>query len=269
MDTLLTISSVLLYVASASLLTWRLVTGTPASGSNAKITPLLVGLLALVFHALALYGTINTPRGLDLGFFNMLSLMTWVIASVVVTTAFSRPVENLGIVLLPLAAAGLTLQWLFPSPQNHITHTSLGLDIHILLSLASYSLLAVAAVQAVLLAVQDHHLRNRKPGGFIRALPPLETMENLLFRMIGIGYVLLSLSLVSGVHFFENIFAHDKIHKSILSIVAWVVFAILLWGRWRSGWRGRVAIRWTLTGFGFLMLAYFGSKLVQELILHR
>jgi len=178
-------------------------------------------------------------------------------------------VENLGIAVLPLAAAGLALQWLLPSPVNHLTHASIGLDIHILLSIASYSLLAVAAVQAILLAVQDHHLRNRKPAGFIRALPPLETMENLLFRLIGVGYILLSLSLVSGVHFLDNIFAQHIVHKTVLSIVAWIVFTTLLWGRWRSGWRGRVAIRWTLLGFAILMLAYFGSKLVQELILHR
>lgn len=269
MDTLITLSSVLLYVLSAALLAWRLAAGTSVSGRLSRNIPLSLGLLALLLHAFALYGTINAPEGLHLGFFNMLSLTTWFIAAVVIASSFGRPLENLGIAVLPLAATGLTLQWLFPSPHNHVTHTSIGLDIHILLSIASYSLLAVAAVQAVLLAVQDHHLRNRKPGGFIRALPPLETMENLLFRMIGIGYVLLSLSLISGVHFFENIFAHDKIHKTILSIAAWLVFAVLLWGRWRSGWRGRVAIRWTLTGFAFLMLAYFGSKLVQELILQR
>lgn len=269
MNTLITLISVLLYTSSAALLVWRLVGGDSVAGSLPRKLPLALGLVALLLHLLALFGTINTPPGLNLGFFNMLSLTTWLIALVVILSAFGRPLENLGIAVLPLAAIGLILQWLFPSPQSHITHTSFGLDIHILLSISSYSLLAVAAVQAVLLAVQDYHLRNRKPGGFIRALPPLETMENLLFSIIAIGYVLLSLSLVSGVHFFENIFAHDKIHKTVLSIAAWIVFAVLLWGRWRSGWRGRVAIRWTLTGFAILMLAYFGSKLVQELILHR
>ncbi|HEY0719735.1 MAG TPA: cytochrome c biogenesis protein CcsA [Gammaproteobacteria bacterium] len=225
--------------------------------------------MALLLHAVALYGAVYTPKGLDLGFFNVLSLTTWFIAMLVIVSANRSPVVNLGIVVLPLAAFGVALQWLFPSQGGHITHTSTGLDIHILLSIISYSLLAVAAVQAILLAVQDHHLRNRRPGGFIRALPPLETMEKLLFRMIGIGYVLLSLSLVSGVHFLEDIFAQHKVHKTTLSIVAWAVFAVLLWGRWRSGWRGRVAIRWTLAGFAILMLAYFGSKLVQELILQR
>lgn len=268
METLITLTPILLYVISATILAWRLLAVPPAN-THTPWLPLALGALALLLHAVALYGAVYTPKGLDLGFFNVLSLTTWFIAMLVIVSANRSPVVNLGIVVLPLAAFGVALQWLFPSQGGHITHTSTGLDIHILLSIISYSLLAVAAVQAILLAVQDHHLRNRRPGGFIRALPPLETMEKLLFRMIGIGYVLLSLSLVSGVHFLEDIFAQHKVHKTTLSIVAWAVFAVLLWGRWRSGWRGRVAIRWTLAGFAILMLAYFGSKLVQELILQR
>lgn len=269
METYLTLASILLYVIPAAILARRLVAVPRTSMDISRQLPLALGAVALLLHAVALYGALYTPQGLNLGFFNVLSLTTWFIAMLVIVSAYGRPVENLGIFVLPLAALGVALQWLFPSPDSHITHTGTGLDIHILLSIASYSLLAIAAAQSVLLAVQDHHLRNRRPGGFIRALPPLETMENLLFRMIGVGYVLLSLSLISGVHFLEDIFAQHKVHKTLLSIAAWVVFAVLLWGRWRSGWRGRVAIRWTLTGFAMLMLAYFGSKLVQELILQR
>jgi ABC-type uncharacterized transport system permease subunit len=90
-----------------------------------------------------------------------------------------------------------------------------------------------------------------------------------MFQMIRIGFVLLSLALFTGVLFLEDIFAQHLVHKTVLSIVAWLVFATLLWGRWRFGWRGQVAIRWTVGGFVFLMLAYFGSKLVLELILNR
>ena len=121
----------------------------------------------------------------------------------------------------------------------------------------------------ILLAIQDRHLHNRQPGGFIRALPPLQVMEALLFQMIGVGYVLLTLALLTGILFLEDIFAQHLVHKTVLSIIAWLVFGILLWGRWHFGWRGRVAIRWTIGGFIFLMLAYFGSKFVLELILNR
>ena len=92
-------------------------------------------------------------------------------------------------------------------------------------------------------------------------------MESLLFQMIAVGYATLSLALLVGITFLEDIFAQHLVHKTILSIIAWTVFAILLHGRWKYGWRGRIAIRWTLIGFLFLMLAYFGSKLVLELIL--
>ena len=135
------------------------------------------------------------------------------------------------------------------------------------MSILAYSLLSIAAVQAVLLYIQDTHLHNKHPGGFIRALPPLETMETLLFQMIGLGFIVLSISLLSGVPYIENILDQRLVHKTVLSVTAWVVFGILLFGRWRFGWRGRTAIRWTISGFILLMLAYFGSKFVIQLIL--
>jgi len=117
------------------------------------------------------------------------------------------------------------------------------------------------------LSVQNSFLHKHQPGGLIRLLPPLKTMETLLFDAIIIGFICLSLSLVSGMIFLENMFAQHLAHKTILSILAWLVFAILLAGRWLAGWRGRTAIRWTLGGFISLMLAYFGSKFVLEVIL--
>ena len=124
-------------------------------------------------------------------------------------------------------------------------------------------------VQAALLAIQDRHLHNRQPGGFVRSLPPLQTMESLLFQMIAIGFTLLTLALITGSLYLDDIFARHLAHKTILSIAAWIIFATLLWGRYHYGWRGRKAIRWTLGGFFMLMLAYFGSKLVLELVLKR
>jgi len=119
----------------------------------------------------------------------------------------------------------------------------------------------------VLLAIQDYHLRNRHPGGFIRSLPPLQTMEALLFEMILAGFILLTMALLTGFTFLEDMFAQHLAHKTILSIIAWLVFGTLLWGRFRSGWRGQKALIWTLAGFLVLMLAYFGSKFVVEMVL--
>jgi ABC-type uncharacterized transport system permease subunit len=265
MNVLLPALSVLLYLASAGLLLRRLASGIEATPRSKHIA-LGLGLVAAVGHTASLYGNIIVPDGLNLTFFHVLSLTTWLAAILVLLSALKKPVENLGIAVLPLSAAALLLQALYAGNGASAINVGVGLKAHILLSIFSYSLLTIAALQALLLAIQTRHLRNRHPGGFIRALPPLQTMEVLLFRMIGLGYILLSLSLLTGATYIEDIFAQHLVHKTALSIAAWVVFAILLWGRWRFGWRGRTAVRWTLSGFVVLMVAYFGSKLVLEFI---
>jgi len=237
------------------------------------LPPRLAGLAAmaagLLLHALLVYHDTVTESGLNLSFFNSASLAAWVIVLLLLASSLGKPVENLGLVLLPLAALSVFLELRFPATRLLGEEAAVGLKIHVLISILAYSVLALASVQALLLAVQDHHLRNRHPGGFIRALPPLQTMETLLFEMIGLGFFLLSLALVSGLMFLENIFAQHLVHKTVLGIASWLVFGTLLWGRLRFGWRGRTAIIWTLSGFVVLMLAYFGSKAVLELVLHR
>ena len=133
----------------------------------------------------------------------------------------------------------------------------------------AYSLLSIAVAQAILLAIQDKYLHNKHPAGFLRSLPSLETMEILLFRIIGLGVLALSISLISGFLYLEDMFAQHLVHKTILSIIAWSVFVVLLWGRFKFGWRGKMAIKWSISGFTLLMLAYFGSKFVIELVLQQ
>jgi len=261
--------AILLYLLACGLLTIRLVR-PPAVGGCQRTQALISAGAAIIIHAILLYPTILTASGLNLGFFNAASLIALTTALLLLLASLLEPVENLGIPVFPLAALAIALQLLYPE-QLIITGAAASwqLEAHILSSLLAYSILGLAALQSILLAIQDHHLRNRSPGGFIRALPPLQTMESLLFQMIGVGFVLLSLALVSGILFLEDIFAQHLVHKTTLSIAAWLVFALLLWGRWRFGWRSRVAIRWTLAGYIFLMLAYFGSKFVLELVLNR
>ncbi|MGB5306102.1 MAG: cytochrome c biogenesis protein CcsA [Gammaproteobacteria bacterium] len=258
-----------LYLLACALLMARLLQPSAAGTQQFNYAP-IVGAASVLIHIGILYPVILTPAGLNLGFFQAASLIMLLIALLIVLATAFEPVDNLGIAVFPLAAMSIAL--LLAYPEQHIVTSAAAswqLDTHILLSLLAYSTLGLAALQAVLLAIQDNHLRNRHPGGFIRSLPPLQTMEVLLFQMIGIGFALLTLSLVTGVLFLEDIFAQHLVHKTVLSIAAWLVFAVLLWGRWRFGWRGRVAIRWTIGGFIFLMLAYFGSKFVLELILER
>ena len=258
--------AIVLYRAASAILATRLA-GIGPTAHWPRGGVLALGLLAVVLHAGALLPELLTTRGLNLGFFNASSLVALLTAGLLLLTALRKPVENLGIALLPIAAASLALT-LSHQPQPFVEKSlSWQIETHILLSVLAYSILGLAAFQALLLAIQNHQLHNHRPGGFVRALPPLQTMETLLFQMIGTGFILLSLSLLTGVLFLEDIFAQHLMHKTVLSLIAWAVFAGLLLGRKRHGWRGRKAIRWTLTGFVFLMLAYFGSKLVLELLL--
>ncbi len=261
--------AVILYLSTGLLLLRRLIQH-PGKPCAAKQGLLLPGLIAVALHGWLLYHAMFTsPAGLDVGFFTIISLVGWLVALLLLTAAFSQPIESLGILVLPFTALVLTLGQL--NEQHHyLTNTlSNGLKFHIIISILAYSLLSIAMVQALLLYIQDAQLHNKRPGGFIRSLPPLQTMENLLFRMIGLGFIMLSVSLLSGIIFIDDLFAQHLVHKTILSISAWMIFAILLLGRWQFGWRGRIAIRWAMGGFVMLMLAYFGSKFVIELILQR
>ncbi|MDH5181878.1 MAG: cytochrome c biogenesis protein CcsA [Gammaproteobacteria bacterium] len=257
-----------LYLTCGILLLFRLL-GKDLIRKLQKPQILLLVLVALIFHTIALYHDLFTPTGLDIGFFNVLSLVAWLVVLLLTLAAITMQVECLGVIVYPFAAGMLLISQV--SDQHHILpyHMQAGIQLHILISILAYSVLSIAAVQAILLYVQDVQLHNKHPGGFIRSFPPLQTMETLLFRMITIGFVVLGLSLLSGVIYLEDMFAQHLVHKTILSIAAWVLFGILLWGRRQFGWRGRIAIRWTISGFVLLMLAYFGSKFVIELVLNR
>lgn len=258
----------LLYLAAAGVVALRLFR-RDKRGLPDRYAALAIGFVGLALHTWLLYDAIFSGPGLNLGFFNALALTSWTVVTLLLISSLTKPVENLGILLLPLAALTLFLEARYPSIGFMRPAAGWDLKIHVLLSMLAYSLLTLASVQAILLAIQDHHLHTRQPGGFVRALPPLQTMESLLFEMIGAGFVLLTLALASGFAFLDDMFAQHLVHKTVLSTLGWLVFGALLVGRFRYGWRGRTAIIWTLSGFVILILAYFGSKAVLELILQR
>ncbi len=234
-----------------------------------KIPTLGLGACALLLHAFALYQNIMTSDGISLGFYSALSLISWVVALLVVLVSTVKPTENLTLIFLPAAALALLLDLLMPNTYILPTHLSIGLRLHILLSVIAYSLLTIAAVQSVILAFQEKQLHNKHPTRSMRLLPPMQTMEDLLVQLLAIGFFLLSLSLSSGLMFLHDIADQHLSHKVVFSILAWMIFALVLWGRWAWGWRGKKLIRWTQGGFILLILAYFGSKLVLELILQK
>ena len=224
---------------------------------------------ALLAHLLSWSTAVFRAGGLDLGLFNAASLFFWVIALVAWAASWRAPLANLLPVLYLLAIVS-TLSALFLH-TGYAPRTAVGWGVgsHILFSLLSYSILGIAALQAVALALLIRRLKHRRLHGLVAVMPPLQTMEDLLFRLIWTGELLLTLSIVTGALFLEDIFAQHLAHKTVLSIVAWLLFAVLLLGRSRLGWRGITAVKWTVAGFALLILAYFGSKLVLELVLHR
>tara|TARA_R110000868_G_scaffold6865_1_gene37965 strand:- start:12949 stop:13749 length:801 start_codon:yes stop_codon:yes gene_type:complete len=239
-------------------------------GKRLTVNPRLlrgIGLVALVAHAASLYLQLMTDHGFALGLFNIASLIAWLIVALTLLSSFRAPVTSLLLGLYPLALITALLAGIFPHEATTLPSGEKGLLVHILLSVLAYGILTIAAFQATLLAIQDYQLKHKHPTRFIRTFPPLQTMERLLFQFLLCGELLLTLALISGFVFLENMFAQHLVHKTLLSCLAWVVFGILLWGRHFRGWRGSHAIRWTLSGFLLLMLAYFGSKLVREVLI--
>ncbi|WP_044873673.1 cytochrome c biogenesis protein CcsA [Pseudomonas sp. LFM046] len=248
-------------------------TGYQGLRLSQRITPdkrlLILGSgLALLAHCAALVLQLLTPAGLYLDFFNAASLIAAAVILLTIVASARIPIENLLLLLLPLGALTVLAAALVPGGTSQAIDEEPGILAHILLSILAYGLLTMAVFQALLLLLQDHQLKHKHPSGLIKNFPALQTMESLLFSFLWAGWGLLSLSLISGWLFVDNLFAQHLAHKTILSCIAWVVFGVLLWGRHQLGWRGHKAIRWTLAGFCLLMLAYFGSKLVREFILH-
>ena len=223
-------------------------------------------LAAIALHATGCYALIVQPGGFNLSLFPVLSLIFCTINIIVLASATRKPVFNLFILLIPLSIASIIAALLLHGSREPVTLDA-GLGSHILLSIVAYSLLSIGTLQALLLAYQNHQLKHRQLAGYLQLLPPLETMEKLLFEVLWAGQMLLTLSIVSGFIYLEDMFAQHVVHKTVFTLLAWCIYALLLWGRHFLGWRGYTAIRWTLAGFAMLMLAYFGSKLVLEFIL--
>lgn len=265
----LSIVSITFYMLAVAILLKHSRAPKDITNTTSKIVLLLPGIAAALLHAFILFKyNLYSDYGLDLSVFTVLSLVSWITASFLILTAIRQPVECLAIVVFPFAMATLLARAI--SNQHHyLTELSSGLETHILLSIIAYSVLSIAAVQSLLLYIQDYHLHKKQPSRFISALPALETMENLLFKMIALGFILLTVSLAMGIPYLEDIQQQHLSHKIVLSSIAWLVFAVLLWGRWKFGWRGQTAIHWTLGGFVLLMLAYFGSSIVLQLVLQR
>lgn len=268
METIFTSSlTTLLYLSAAVFKGMQVTQRLPASRARAGLILITATLLV---HSISVYGLMVSSQGIDLGFFKISSLIFLFICCIALSASLrGKKIDNLMVALFPLAATSVLLSALIPSVYTPKEALSAGILSHILISILAYSVLTIAALQALTLLIQEKELKNRHTKGIIEWLPPLQTMEELLFEMLWIGIFLLSGSIISGAVFLDNMFAQHLAHKTLFSIAAWGIFATLLWGRHQLGWRGKTAIKWTFGGFITLMLAFFGSKFVLELLLHR
>ena len=259
---LIALCSVALYLAATGALARPLL----REGAAPRRIALFTGACAVILHFAAL---LLAHRGaLDLHFYAALSLVAAVIAALTLIVNIARPVAALAIILFPLAALFLVIDE-FLAPATAPFTLDWQIKLHVTIALLAYSLLAIAALLALLLAAQERALRTRQLGLWARALPPLTQTESLMFRLIEAGFALLTLTLLSGALFIQNLRAQHQAHTAILSFVAWILFGVLLIGRWRWGWRGTRAVNLTLLGMIVLALAFFGSKFVLEMVLHR
>ncbi|MCK9389161.1 MAG: cytochrome c biogenesis protein CcsA [Sulfuritalea sp.] len=228
-------------------------------------------LLALVAHAISLRMAIFDGSSLRFGFAIALSVMLWLAIALYWIESFYARMDGLQVIGLPAAAVAAMLPALFSEAHVLTNAGSMAFRLHFLTAMLAYSLFTLAALHALLMTAAEKGLHRGRISPLLAGLPPLLTMEALLFRLIHVAFVLLTLTLISGVFFSETLFgkALSFNHKTIFAILSWLIFAALLTGRHLRGWRGRVALRWTLAGFGALLLAYVGSRFVLEVILGR
>ena len=244
--------------------------GIALSGSLRYRKRILVflGLFAVVFHAVLLHRWIDTVSGQNLAFLNMLSLVVWLVVVLVLVSSLRRPVDNLLLLVFPIATLSILLVHAFPRYSVINTRGDPRTLFHIFLGVLTFGTLCMAALQAGVLAFQERLLRDKPVSTLVQFLPPLETMESLLFQMVWLGFVLLSSLLVTSISFFfDAMITRYLLQKSILVVLAWCIFAILLVGRYRFGWRGRKAIYYTLSGVLLLIPVYFGSQWLLGILL--
>ncbi|MFZ5724148.1 MAG: cytochrome C assembly family protein [Pseudomonadota bacterium] len=229
---------------------------------------LYAGFAAVALHGTLVARTLFPGDGIDLGLFSAGSLIGLLVALLAILTSLFRPVGILAVAAYPFAFMTMLLSALLHDSYTP-RHFATGIGVHIVLSLLAYAVLAIATAHAVLLGIQNRRFREHRVQGLLHALPPIQTMEAMLFELIAIGFALLTLAILVGLLYVDDFFAQHLIHKTVLTIAGWIALGGLLVGHHVAGWRGRTAIRWTVSAFVLLVVAFFGSKFVLEMVLHR
>lgn len=263
MDSLIAIVAAILYSLAIAMVVPGLVQQT---GIKTK-TVFASAILALVFHALLLHDLIHDGSGQNLSILNVASVISFIISLVMSIAMLKTRLWFLLPVVYSFAAINLLASNFLPGAFVTHLENRPGLLAHITLALFSYSTLTIGALYALQLAWLDYKLKAKKAMVINPNLPPLMMVERQLFKIIFVGTGLLTLTLITGFIFLDDMFAKETAHKSILSFIAWIMYSILLWGHYRKGWRGRKVTWYSVIGASLLTLAYFGSRFVREFIL--
>lgn len=257
------------YLAGAIWLGSSLAHADTHAARGRRTAGLVLAAIGLALHALLLWRDVFASTRVAFTAAESAALIGWPIAVVSILLSVGKPrFAVISSILLVLAGISATTTLLGASGYALERH-SWEIAAHIVLSTLSYALLTIAVALSIAAALLDRRLRTRRPLGWLRLLPSLQALEAGTFHALATGFFVLTLALFSGFIFVDDLFAQHLIHKTVLSCLAWVVFAVLLFGRWRFGWRGQTATSWTVSGFALLGLAYFGSKIVLETILGR
>ena len=224
---------------------------------------------AVCAHGLNVWLQVFTPTGIQLGVVAASALFGFVLATSSTVVGYFRRMEALMapawlMSLMFIAASALSVD-----TQPPVARLDSGLVAHIVISIVAYTLVMLAGSQAVLIMIQNRHLKQRDMHRLLKYLPPLQTMESILFDLVVAGWVGLTAAIGTGFLFVDDLLAQHLAHKTFFTVAAWAVFGTLLVGRLRAGWRGMTAVRWTFAGFGLLMVGYFGTQIVLQLILAR
>jgi ABC-type uncharacterized transport system permease subunit len=228
-------------------------------------------LIAIIGHSDVIMLMMRLNGRFSIGLLEATSLLGWTLAVLACLISIDKHNRVLGATLMASAAVGAAVGTGLGGVGRSYAEATAGWELtaHILLSMAAAALLFAAAVTAILLVILDRRLRTRRLADLPSALPPLDALEKVMFRLIATGFGFLTLALLTGFVFVTNLFTQNLVQKTVLSLIAWLIFGVLLIGRIRFGWRGRSAVRWTLCGFGILALAYFGVKFVLEYLFGR
>lgn len=230
----------------------------------------LILALGLILHAGVLSQDMLTPMGINYDVFNLMSFTSGLMLVLSLIFSTFRPTLALNLIGIPVAAMGLILGFVFSQPNQFMEQHSLGLDLHIILSLSAYAVLLMATIHSILMWFQNQELKKKQKSRFwVNLLPSFQAMESLLFDLLRTGFVLLTVALLFGFFTIDDFFGQHLAHKTAFSIISWFIYGALLLGHAKFGWRGQKAIRFTLIGFMLLAIGFIGSKFVLEMILHR